>query len=81
MFITNVEDILTIGESGEFIGKIVKGDPIKDFAGYKDGSATAKKTVMNVFEEGDLYFRSGDVLVKDEYGWLYFKDRIGDTFR
>lgn len=28
------------------------------------------------------YFRlSGDVLVMDEYGYIYFRDRIGDTFR
>lgn len=24
---------------------------------------------------------SGDVLVMDEYGYMYFKDRSGDTFR
>ena len=28
-----------------------------------------------------MYFRSGDILVKDEFGYLYFKDRKGDTFR
>ena len=25
--------------------------------------------------------RSGDFLTKDEFGWMYFKDRAGDTFR
>ena len=27
------------------------------------------------------FLRSGDILVMDELGWLYFKDRAGDTFR
>ena len=24
---------------------------------------------------------SGDLLIQDEYGYFYFKDRVGDTFR
>jgi len=28
-----------------------------------------------------MAFRSGDILVMDEDGYVYFKDRIGDTFR
>ena len=27
------------------------------------------------------YLRSGDILIKDQFGWMYFKDRAGDTFR
>ena len=53
----------------------------KDFQGYRDPEATKKKVLENVFGQGDLYFRSGDILVMDELGWLYFKDRSGDTFR
>jgi solute carrier family 27 fatty acid transporter 1/4 len=69
------------GEPGEFIGKIVRGDPVKDFQGYRDPEATKKKVLQNVFNKGDIYFRSGDILIMDEFGWLYFKDRLGDTFR
>ena len=69
------------GEPGEFIGKIVRGDPVKDFQGYRDPEATKKKILHNVFKPGDLYFRSGDILVLDDLGWLYFQDRAGDTFR
>ena len=28
-----------------------------------------------------LYFRSGDLLYADEFGWMYFVDRMGDTYR
>ena len=69
------------GEPGEFVGKIVRGDPVKDFQGYRDPEATKKKILSDVFQKGDLYFRSGDILLCDELGWLYFKDRAGDTFR
>ena len=59
----------------------MKGDPIKDFVGYKDDTATSKKIVKDVINKGDLFFRSGDILSMDELGWIYFKDRIGDTYR
>ena len=54
---------------------------MKDFSGYKDKSATDKKIVKDVMVKGDIWFRSGDILVADELGYIYFKDRIGDTFR
>ena len=30
---------------------------------------------------GDAWFRTGDLMRKDESGYFYFVDRIGDTFR
>lgn len=37
--------------------------------------------INDVFHKGDSAFLSGDLLVSDDYGNLYFKDRTGDTFR
>ena len=47
------------GEAGEFIGKIIQNDPIRDFHGYADKSATSKKVVRDVFRKGDYAFLSG----------------------
>merc|ERR1719495_103844 len=69
------------GEPGEFVGEIVKNHPARDFHGYADKSATDKKKLSNVWRRGDTCFRSGDILVMDRLGYLYFKDRVGDTFR
>jgi fatty-acyl-CoA synthase len=33
-----------------------------------------------VFEPGDVWFRTGDLMRRDDSGSYYFVDRIGDTF-
>lgn len=68
-------------EPGAFIGKILPNNPTRAFLGYVDEKASAKKVIYNVFTKGDSAFLSGDILVSDEFGYLYFKDRTGDTFR
>jgi fatty-acyl-CoA synthase len=65
-------------EAGEAIAKISK---TTRFEGYTDESASEKKILRDVFEKGDAYFRSGDLLRMDEEDYFYFVDRIGDTFR
>jgi fatty-acyl-CoA synthase len=34
-----------------------------------------------VFKPGDAWYRTGDLMRRDERGYFYFVDRIGDTFR
>ncbi len=67
-------------ESGEAIGKLV-ADPGTRFEGYADEEASQKKILRDVFALGDAWVRTGDLLRKDEKGFFYFVDRIGDTFR
>lgn len=69
------------GETGVFIGKINPNHPSRNFAGYSDKKASEKKIIRDVFKKGDSYFNSSDILVMDIYGYFYFKDRTGDTFR
>lgn len=68
-------------EPGAFIGKIQANNPARQYLGYVDKAASEKKVVHNVFEYGDSAFISGDILVADEFGYLFFRDRTGDTFR
>ncbi|GAB0090108.1 hypothetical protein DMENIID0001_047910 [Sergentomyia squamirostris] len=69
------------GEAGIFLGKITRKAPARAFGGYADKKASEKKIMRDVFRKGDAYFNSGDILVQDIYGYFYFKDRTGDTYR
>jgi fatty-acyl-CoA synthase len=68
------------GQIGECIGKI-GGDARTDYTGYVDKQASEKKVLRDVFEKGDAWFATGDLMKMDADGYLYFIDRIGDTFR
>jgi fatty-acyl-CoA synthase len=68
---------------GEALGKVVD-DPTsigRRFDGYTSREDSEKKIVRDVFEPGDAWIRSGDLMRKDERGFFYFIDRVGDTFR
>lgn len=70
-------------EIGEAIGKVVD-DPSaigSRFEGYTNRQASDEKVLRNVFEPGDAWVRTGDLMRKDDKGFFYFVDRIGDTFR
>jgi len=67
-------------EVGEAIGKLAKA-PGRNFEGYTDESDSSKKVLRDVFVAGDAWFRTGDLMRRDKFGYFYFVDRIGDTFR
>ena len=70
-------------EVGEAIGKIINdaSKPSSRFEGYASQAETEKKILRDVFEKGDAWFRTGDLMRKDANGFFFFIDRIGDTFR
>ena len=68
-------------EVGECIGQIGSSDVRSEFAGYADTAASEKKVLRDVFEVGDAWFTTGDLMREDQEGYFYFVDRIGDTFR
>jgi fatty-acyl-CoA synthase len=68
---------------GEALGKVAN-DPSNigsRFDGYTSKEASQKKILRNVFAHDDAWFRTGDLMRKDDKGYYYFVDRIGDTFR
>ncbi|XP_037230280.1 long-chain fatty acid transport protein 6-like isoform X3 [Falco biarmicus] len=67
------------GEAGLLISKVNAKNPFFGYAGNK--KHTEKKLLSGVFKKGDLYFNTGDLMVQDHENFLYFWDRIGDTFR
>jgi len=68
------------GDTGEMVG-VIKSDPLHQFEGYVDKTDTDRKVIRNAFRLGDQVFSSGDILHWDRMGYLFFKDRRGDTFR
>ncbi len=72
-------------ETGEAIGKIHGGtgapDSGADFEGYTDAKASEQKIIRDVFQRGDAWYRTGDLMRRDGSGFFYFVDRTGDTFR
>ena len=71
-------------ETGEAIGRIGHGTAEAaggEFEGYTSAADTERKILRDVFEAGDAWYRTGDLMRRDEHGFYYFVDRIGDTFR
>ncbi|XP_060636669.2 long-chain fatty acid transport protein 2-like [Anolis sagrei] len=70
---------VAIGETGLMVTKITENAPFEGYAG--DVQKTEKKMLRDVLKKGDCYFNSGDLLMQDHEGFIYFQDRVGDTFR
>ena len=70
-------------EIGEAVGLIPerRGQRAGRFEGYADPEASARKVLRNVFKEGDAWYRTGDLMRRDERGFYYFVDRVGETYR
>jgi len=66
------------GEPGLLLGPTGGKVP---FDGYTDKEASEAKVLRDVFEKGDAWFNTGDLIKSVGYGHAVFVDRIGDTFR
>ena len=89
------EDKLKVDENGKYIEvqehqpglALVKIGPNAVYNGYTDKKASEEKVITNVFEEGDRWFNTGDLIKTMDVGFslgrkhYQFVDRVGDTFR
>lgn len=75
--------LVKVNEPGELLFQVSDAAAAhKTFQGYKnDPAAGNKKIVRDLFQKGDAFIRSGDLLRRGEDGLIYFVDRMGDTFR
>ncbi|MGB0589585.1 MAG: AMP-binding protein [Myxococcota bacterium] len=69
------------GEAGLLVARIEEEQPLARFDGYDNAEETDQKIVRDLFEAGDAWFNSGDLMRTDEDGDYWFVDRLGDTFR
>ena len=71
------------GEVGEALGRIRDASARAggEFEGYTKTEQSEQKILRDVFERGDAWYRTGDLMRADDSGFYYFVDRIGDTFR
>ncbi|PIK45724.1 putative very long-chain acyl-CoA synthetase-like [Apostichopus japonicus] len=67
------------GKAGLLGTKISNQLPLDGYIG--DKQITEKKIIRDVLQKGDAYFNTGDLMLIDENGYVYFKDRLGNTFR
>ena len=69
-------------EVGEALGRIATApEGPNRFEGYTSKVEGERKVLRDVFEPGDAWFRTGDLMRRDAAGFFYFVDRVGDTFR
>ncbi|XP_037624054.1 very long-chain acyl-CoA synthetase-like [Sebastes umbrosus] len=68
-----------VGETGLLVGRVTQRSPFVGYAG--NHQQTEKKRLRDVLKKGDLFFNSGDLLRFDHMNFVYFQDRVGDTFR
>ena len=69
------------GETGLLVARIEEEQPLARFDGYDNEEETDRKIVRDLFESGDAWFNSGDLMRQDDDGDFWFIDRLGDTFR
>lgn len=80
--IVSVQVTMDTSVSGEF-GLVISSVNEQLYTGFYKGpkEMNENKFVRDVFKKGDRFFSFGDLVYLDKDYNIYFRDRIGDTFR
>ncbi|KAF9917921.1 hypothetical protein BX616_010867 [Lobosporangium transversale] len=71
-----------LNEPGELITLADNKTHSTRYQGYfNQPKMTQAKLVHNAFVQGDVYFRTGDLVYRNEDQYWFFVDRTGDTYR
>ncbi|MGF1466812.1 MAG: AMP-binding protein [Sandaracinaceae bacterium] len=68
-----------VDEPGLLIARVDAGHPLAGFDGYLDHGRDQERLIENVFERGDRWFVTGDLLRQDADGDYHFVDRLADV--
>jgi len=69
-----------VDRPGMLIARVDRGHPMAGFDGYL-GSEGRERVATDVFEPGDRWFLTGDLLRQDADGVYWFVDRLSDVVR
>jgi len=70
-------NVVSYGQNGQALFKVLSGT----YKGYLDSSLDETKLYRNLFETGDVWWKSGDLLSSSPDGFFTFIERLGDTYR
>ncbi|KAI4615068.1 long-chain fatty acid transporter fat1 [Alternaria sp. BMP 0032] len=70
-----------VNEPGQVLHRLTPETVATSPGYYKNEGATENRRIRDVFEKGDIWFKSGDMMRQDADGRVFFVDRLGDTFR
>lgn len=68
-------------EIGVLVARIDPAHPTASSDGYVEGPESGARVLRGVFEPGDAWFVTGDLMRRDADGDFWFVDRLGDVVR
>lgn len=70
-----------VDEPGALVARIDPSHPMASFDGYEGEADGGNKILRGLFEPGDAWFVTGDLLRRDADGDFWFVDRIADVVK